>query len=497
MREPDTAATASTGVEQTTVDHTPAGVEQTILNHIPAGVEQTILDHIPAGVDQSAVASSPADVEQITIGHIPADLVPATASVPALRSDHAPMAVQPRAGVLLALVAALQFVCLLDFMLLLPLGPDLAAGLGFGLERLGWLTSAYALASAGSGLLALRWLDRFPRRRVLLLAFAMVVLATLGASASNGLLTLLMARSLTGICAGPALAVAMALVIDRTPPQQRGRAIATVMLGFSAAVIGGVPLALQIAHWFGWRGALLALAALAGLLWLALWRWLPKPAAVLSANPQEASAAPPVGLRSLLAQAAVRRAMGWQGLAQFSAFLLIPQFSAFFMLNLGVPRAQLGVLYALGGGAALLVVQVLGRLADRTGSALPLSLASIGMAGGMLPMLGWSAGPVAGFFVLFMAGNAGRNISLATAISAVPGPHERAGFMSLQNVVQDAAMASAALVGALLVQTGADGKLAGMDWLAGGALALSVVLALWLWRAQSMPQTGKEGIAGF
>lgn len=430
----------------------------------------------------------------------------ASVAIPSLSVDHSRAAIPSQNGVLLALVAALQFVCLLDFMLLLPLGPDLAAGLDFGLDRLGWLTGAYALASACSGLLALRWLDRFPRRRVLLLAFGMVLLATLCASASTGLVTLLLARGLTGICAGPALAVAMALVIDRTPPQQRGRAIATVMLGFSAAVIAGVPLALQIAHWFGWRGALLTLAALAGLVWLALWRWLPKQAPaplasamppIASATPQPASTAPPVGLRSLLAQAAVRRAMGWQFLAQFSAFLLIPHFSAFFMLNLGVPRAQLGLLYALGGGAALLVVQLLGRLADRTGPALTLLLASIGMAGGMLPMLGWSAAPLAGFFVLFMAGNAGRNISLATAISVVPGAHERAGFMSLQSVVQDGAMASAALIGALVVQTGTDGKLAGMGLLAGGALGLSVLLALWLWRAQSMPQTGKGEFAKF
>ena len=429
----------------------------------------------------------------------------ASVAIPSLSVDHSRAALHSRNGVLLALVAALQFVCLLDFMLLLPLGPDLAAGLNFGLDRLGWLTGAYALASACSGLLALRWLDRFPRRRVLLLAFGMVLLATLGASASNGLVILLLARGLTGICAGPALAVAMALVIDRTPPQQRGRAIATVMLGFSAAVIGGVPLALQIAHWFGWRGALLVLAALAGLVWLALWRWLPKQAQaplasamppVVSATPQVASTTPPVGLRSLLAQTPVRRAMGWQFLAQFSAFLLIPHFSAFFMLNLGVPRAQLGLLYALGGGAALLVVQGLGRLADRTGPALTLLLASILMAGGMLPMLGWSAAPLAGFFVLFMAGNAGRNISLATAISAVPGPHERAGFMSLQSVVQDGAMASAALIGALVVQTGADGKLAGLSWLAGCATGLSVLLALWLWRAQAGTQAGqKTGLA--
>ena len=37
----------------------------------------------------------------------------------------------------IALVAALQFVYILDFIMVLPLGPDLARALGFPADRLG------------------------------------------------------------------------------------------------------------------------------------------------------------------------------------------------------------------------------------------------------------------------------------------------------------------------------------------------------------------------
>ena len=371
----------------------------------------------------------------------------------------------------ITLVAALQFVVLLDFLMVLPLGPDLAQGLGFGLDQLGWITAAYTLASACSGLLALRWLDRFERKRVLLLAFGMVVLATVAASFCASLSGLLLARVLTGLCGGPALAVAMAMVIDATAPEQRGAAIAKVMLGFSVAVIIGVPLVLELARLLDWRAVFQAVSLLAALVWLALWRFMP----LLRQHIQVRAY---VSIRTLLAQAAVRRACGWQFLAQFSAFLLIPHFSAFFMHQLGLPRAQLGSYYAIGGVCALIMVQVLGRLADRTGATPPVMLASLCFCFGLLPLLGWTGAPLILFFVLFMAGNAGRNVSLGAVLSQIPAAHERAGFMSLQNVVQDASMALAALLAAL--HDDGSGKLPGMAWLATLALGSSLLLAGWV-----------------
>ena len=59
-----------------------------------------------------------------------------------------------------------------------------------------------------------------------------------------------------------------------------------------------------------------------------------------------------VSARSLLAQPAVRAACLVQALSQFSAFLVIPQFSAYLLLNLGFPRERLGLLYFAGGVTA-------------------------------------------------------------------------------------------------------------------------------------------------
>ncbi|ATQ78105.1 MFS transporter [Massilia violaceinigra] len=367
------------------------------------------------------------------------------------------------------LVAALQFVYLVDFMMVLPLGPDLAREHGFALDRLGWLAAAYTLASAVSGLVTFRLLDRFNRKPALLLTFGLLALATLATTFCHGLPALMVARALTGAFGGPAVAIGMAIVIDLTPPEQRGKAMAKVMLGFSLAAIAGVPLGLELARAGGWQAPFYMVAALAALVLVAM-------ACLLPALEGHLNAREKVSARILLARPAVRLAILLQAGSAFSAFLVIPHFSAYFLLNMGFPRAQLGMLYFAGGVVALLTVQLLGRLADRTGPVLAAGLATTAFCAGLAPFFGLGAALPILFFVLFMAGNAGRNVTMAATVSQVPSPHERAGFMSLQSLVQDVAIGAAALVTSWQLGEAADGRLTGMAPVA--ALAAVVALAV-------------------
>ncbi|NHZ42130.1 MFS transporter [Massilia aquatica] len=371
------------------------------------------------------------------------------------------------------LVAALQFVYLVDFMMVLPLGPDLAREHGFAVDRLGWLAAAYTLASALSGLVTFRLLDRFDRKPALLLTFGLLALATLATSFCHGLPALMVARALTGAFGGPAVAIGMAIVIDMTAPEQRGKAMAKVMLGFSLAAIAGVPLGLEVARIGGWQAPFYMVAALAALVLVAMAFLLPALEGHLNAREK-------VSARILLARPAVRLAMLLQGASAFSAFLVIPHFSAYFLLNLGFPRAQLGMLYFAGGVVALITVQLLGRLADRSGPVLSAALASTAFCAGLAPFFGLGAALPILFFVLFMAGNAGRNVTMAATVSQVPSPHERAGFMSLQSLVQDVAIGAAALVTSWQLGEAADGRLTGMAPVAAlaGAIAVGVACGL-------------------
>ncbi|MFB9241920.1 MFS transporter [Massilia antarctica] len=373
------------------------------------------------------------------------------------------------------LVAALQFVYLVDFMMVLPLGPDLAREHGFALDRLGWLAAAYTLASALSGLVTFRLLDRFDRKPALLLTFGLLALATLATTFCHGLPALMVARALTGAFGGPAVAIGMAIVIDLTPPEQRGKAMAKVMLGFSLAAIAGVPLGLELARVGGWQAPFYMVATLAVLVLVAMVCLLPALEGHLNAREK-------VAARILLARPSVRLAILLQAGSAFSAFLVIPHFSAYFLLNLGFARAQLGMLYFAGGVVALLTVQLLGRLADRSGPVLAAGVATTAFCAGLAPFFGLGAALPILFFVLFMAGNAGRNVTMAATVSQVPSPHERAGFMSLQSLVQDVAIGAAALVTSWQLGEAADGRLTGMAPLAALAAVVAVSVAFGLAR---------------
>lgn len=238
----------------------------------------------------------------------------------------------------------------------------------------------------------------------------------------------------------------MAIVIDVTPPQERGSAIAKVMIGFSAAVIAGVPVALELARVGSWRTPFYCLAGLSLLLWLATRIVLP-PLRGHVGNSRRTTA------RELLARPAIRLACVLQANSQFAAFLVIPSFAAFFVLNLAYPREQLGMLYLIGGICAFGAVQACGRLTDRYGAKPATLLATLGFILGLTPMFGLHMLPATLAFVLFMAGNAARNISLMATVTQLPEPHERAGFMALQNIVQDCAIALSAWLASIVLST--------------------------------------------
>jgi predicted MFS family arabinose efflux permease len=160
------------------------------------------------------------------------------------------------------LVAAVQFVNILDFMIIMPLGPDFAAALDIPTSHIGYLGGVYTLAAAVSGVIGSRILDRFDRRTVLGLSMLGLILATAAGGFAVGMFSLLAARIVAGAFGGPATSIALAIVGDAVPPARRGKAIGTVMAAFSAASILGVPAGLEAARLFGWRAPFFSVAAL-------------------------------------------------------------------------------------------------------------------------------------------------------------------------------------------------------------------------------------------
>src|ERR1041385_365942 len=103
---------------------------------------------------------------------------------------------------LLLLLAGVQFTHVMDFMIMMPLGPQLMRELHICPGNLSALVAAYTISSGLVGLLAAPFIDRFDRRKVLLLAYAGFTAGTLGCALSQNASALLAARVMSGAFGG-------------------------------------------------------------------------------------------------------------------------------------------------------------------------------------------------------------------------------------------------------------------------------------------------------
>src|SRR5205823_5713178 len=139
------------------------------------------------------------------------------------------MARHPSERTVIFLIGAVQFVNILDFMMVLPLGPFFAGPLGIPSSRIGVIGGSYTAAAAVSGIACSFFLDRFDRRKALAAAMAGLVAATALGGFSTGLGTMVCARILAGAFGGPATSLSLSIVADLIPPERRGKALGAVM----------------------------------------------------------------------------------------------------------------------------------------------------------------------------------------------------------------------------------------------------------------------------
>jgi predicted MFS family arabinose efflux permease len=379
-------------------------------------------------------------------------------------------------------VGAVQFVNILDFMIVMPLGPDFAAALGIPLAKLGFVGGSYTAAASVSGLLGALVLDRFDRKRALGVCLVGLVLGTLGGAFATGLGTLLLARIVAGAFGGPATSLSLSIIADVIPPARRGRAMGAVMGAFSIASILGVPAGLELARRGGWRLPFVAVAVLGALVAVFTQRVLPPMSGHLAA-----ARGRPFGRDLLgLLRRDVALAMVMTAFVMASSFILIPNLAPYLVLNLGYPRAQLGLLYMVGGVASLGTMRLAGALVDRHGSARVATFGTLFVVG--VVYAGFVSAPplvpVMAIFVAYMVGMGFRNVACNTLMSKVPGPDERARFASVQSAIQHLASALGAFASTQLLRELPSHRLAGMQDTAVVSIALACCLVPFLWAVE-------------
>ena len=151
---------------------------------------------------------------------------------------------------------------------LLPAGllPQMSAGLRVPEPRIGLLVGVFAIASSLAAIPVTAAVRGLPRRPVLTGVLAGFALFDAVTAVSSSYLLTFAARLLAGVMGGTLWSMLAGYAARMVPARQRGRAIAVVLAGITAALCGGVPAGTALAGAFGWRASFALLAGLALLL---------------------------------------------------------------------------------------------------------------------------------------------------------------------------------------------------------------------------------------
>ena len=179
--------------------------------------------------------------------------------------------------IILIILAGLNFTHILDFMIMMPLGNYLMPSFNISPEQFSFLVSAYSISAFIAGIVAALIIDKYDRKKVLILSYIGFVLGTLACGLADSYWLLMSARIVAGLFGGIIGAQVLAIVADLFTYDRRGQAMGAVMSAFAIASILGVPFSLYLTNLFNnnWHIPFLLIAGVGVVLAPALFRFIP------------------------------------------------------------------------------------------------------------------------------------------------------------------------------------------------------------------------------
>ena len=161
-------------------------------------------------------------------------------------------------------------------LMLAPLLVDLAREFDTSVAVTGQLAAATFIAWGIVAPLVGPVSDTYGRRVVALSGMLLMALGLLGSALAWDFPSLLVFRILSGAGAAMIPPNSMAAIADHFPPEQRGKAVGWLFSSSWIAVVVGVPLVALSAGLGGWQVPFYVVGGLSLLVWVLLWKWLPR-----------------------------------------------------------------------------------------------------------------------------------------------------------------------------------------------------------------------------
>ena len=383
---------------------------------------------------------------------------------------------------LVFLLASIQFLLLSDYLLVMPIGPNLMQNLLISTSQFAALISVYSIGAITVALTTAGFLDRFDRMLELRIAF-LIFLAVSGLHIfASSYTTLLLLRFLAGGLAGLCGSLLMSVLSHSFGSNQRGRAIGMVLSATSVAQIIGIPVGLFLVNKFSWNTPFLLNCCLGIPILILLFRVKPEPDS--TKNQDTTPGTTSVGaLRQMLdiaRQPFHFKAILCTLLTMSAGTLIIPFLPLLLVYRYHVPETQLGPVYLFAGILAFVASLVAGKLSG-TGSG-KLAIFTI-FPLGILPLLTFTfvpSMPVIAAVAVFTVCNTLlviRMIPINRFILEYVHPDYMGGFQSINTALLHIGASSAAAIGGFFISA-KDGQLTGFGNAAFLSISILAVLLL-------------------
>lgn len=381
---------------------------------------------------------------------------------------------------LLLALAAVNFTHIMDFMIMMPLGPQLMELLKIDPQQFSLAVSAYAITAGISGFVSAFFVDRFDRKKVLLFAYAGFLFGTFSCAFAPNYELLVAARVLAGFFGGMIGAQVLAIVADTFEYERRASAMGVLMTAFSAASVAGVPSGLWLAAKFSWHVPFLAI----GILGVAVFALVtltvpPINQHIVEKRPGQK---PFQVLTDIFQTPNQMRALSLSLVLMMGHFVIIPFITPFLVSNVGFQQDNIFLIYLVGGILTIFTAPMVGKLADKRGKypvfvvfAL-LSLLPVWLLTNLWPMPLWVVLTISGLFFIVVNG---RMIPTQAIISSVVQPQKRGGFMSINASMQQLSTGMAAMIGGAIISKTSTGRIEHYDWV-GYFSATLILVSVWL-----------------
>ena len=385
-------------------------------------------------------------------------------------------------GFLIAMLAAINFTHIMDFVIMAPLSATLKIAMSISTKEFGYLVSIYTFAAAAGALIAFFKIDKYDRRTAIIFVYAGFIVANILCAIAPQYKFFMLARLFAGLFGGVLNVLIMSVIGDVIPMQRRGKATGMVMAAFSAASVIGIPSGLILADLFDYHAPFWLLSILSAIVGITLLLKFPS---IQTHMETEGARTPPLEiLKEFVTNQNVLRALLFIFLLMIAGFSVVPFISDYLVNNVGLSTKELKYVYLCGGLATVVSSILIGRLTDKLGKVKTFMMAAFVS---IIPIASVTVLPplplkyVLMFNVVFFMCFGARFVPAMTLMTSCVQPKRRGSFLSISSAIQQLASGVAVMIASFIIVNDAKGALHNFGWVgvvACTATVLSIIVSL-------------------